>query len=169
MNEIVSQENRAAIYDATFRAYCATCSSDYAFRKGSEVGRERQVASLRTDEIARDAVEDVQAAQREFNKTLIAEADEKTAQYCYKFRDQDATERKDSSAKDVSIDVLKGIVSLSTVLMNVLRRIEVGDDENELQEFYQCVKETARRLHDCSNALRYATGSFETSEGEEKL
>ena len=85
MNEIVSQDDRAAIYSAAFSAYCATCSSDYAYRRGSDVGSSLGVAPLRSDEIARDAVEDVSAMQREQNKALLKEVDQYVERYLKKF------------------------------------------------------------------------------------
>ena len=94
MKEIVSESDRAAIYEATFKAYCATCSSDFAYRKGASVGDSLGVEPLRSDEIARDAVDDVCASQREYNKELLENADGFVRRYLKKFRESE--EEKES-------------------------------------------------------------------------
>ena len=92
MKEIVTQEDRAAIYEAAFKAYCATCSRDFAFRRGATVGDSIGVEPLRSDEIARDAVEDVLTEQRGYNKELLENADRFVARYLKKFRESENEE-----------------------------------------------------------------------------
>lgn len=85
MVEAITNQARAEIYAAAWRAYCATNSSDYASRKAAESGDKLGVSPYQSSEIARDAFEAVQQEQRSLNQTLLREADFYVSRYINRF------------------------------------------------------------------------------------
>lgn len=48
MKDEISPKERAEIYETAWRAYCATCSSEYAQFKAAAVGDKYDISPLRT-------------------------------------------------------------------------------------------------------------------------
>ena len=85
MIEPITNQVRGAIYEAAWRAYCVTNSSEYAFSKAVEESGKHRIGAFQASEIARDACETVQQEQRALNKTLLAETDGFVKRYLSRF------------------------------------------------------------------------------------
>ena len=85
MKEILTRAERAEIYETAWRVYCSTQSSDYAYRRAGSVGDKLHVAPIRTDDVARAAIEKVRELQREYAKSLLDHTKERVDEYCAMF------------------------------------------------------------------------------------
>lgn len=85
MKDEISPKERAEIYETAWRAYCATCSSEYAQFKAAAVGDKYDISPLRTSEITREAVETIQRKQRDATKGFLLEAPRYVERYVKQF------------------------------------------------------------------------------------
>ena len=85
MKETLTRQERAAIYEAAWRVYCATCSEDYTKYKAQAVGDKLDIAPIRTAEIIREAIETIQRKQREATKQFLDEAPKYVERYIKQF------------------------------------------------------------------------------------
>lgn len=85
MKEVLTQAERAEIYETAWRVYCSTQSSDYAYRRAGAVGDRLHIQPIRTDDVARAAIEKVRELQREYAKSLCENTKERVAEYCAMF------------------------------------------------------------------------------------
>lgn len=81
----VTNQERAAIFEAAWRSYCVTNSTEYALSKAVEAGRTIGIGPFRASEIGRDACFTVQQEQRALNKTLLNETDWFVKRYLSRF------------------------------------------------------------------------------------
>ena len=85
MKEVVTSKERAEIYETAWRVYCSTQSSDYAYRRAGTVGDKLYIQPIRTDEIARAAIEKVRDLQRDYAKSLLNETKQRVDEYVAMF------------------------------------------------------------------------------------
>lgn len=85
MKEYLTPNERAKIYETAWRVYCSTQSSDYAYRQAGTCGFEMHVSPIRTNEIARDAIEKIQKLQRAYVQNLLEETPERVDLYVRQF------------------------------------------------------------------------------------
>lgn len=85
MKEYLTPNERAKIYETAWRVYCSTQSSDYAYRQAGTCGFEMHVSPIRTNEIARDAIEKIQRLQRAYVQNLLEETPDRVETYVKQF------------------------------------------------------------------------------------
>lgn len=85
MKEVVTSKERAEIYETAWRVYCSTQSADYAYRRAGTVGDKLYIQPIRTDEIARAAIEKVRDLQRDYAKSLLNETKQRVDEYVAMF------------------------------------------------------------------------------------
>ena len=85
MKEDLTPNERAKIYETAWRVYCSTQSSDYAYRQAGTCGFEMHVSPIRTNEIARDAIEKIQRLQRAYVQNLLEETPDRVETYVKQF------------------------------------------------------------------------------------
>ena len=87
MNDRILPSDRAKIYEAAWYSYCQTQSSYYAHSAADRVGQALAVPPLRSNEIARDAIEKINQLQNEYSRQLADKARDYTAAYISRFRE----------------------------------------------------------------------------------
>ena len=97
MKDYVTPSERAEIYETAWRAYASTQSSDYAYRRAANVGDRLGIMPVRTDSIARDAIEKIGSLMREYAKGLIKETPERVKDYLSRFPNSPYTQDEDGA------------------------------------------------------------------------
>ena len=85
MKEVLTKAERAEIYETAWRVYCSTQSTYYAHSRAASVGDRLHVMPIRTDEIARAAIEKISELQRIYADGLINDVKYYCDAYCAKY------------------------------------------------------------------------------------
>lgn len=87
MNDRILPSDRAKIYEAAWHSYCQTQSTYYAHSAADRVGQAVGIPPLRSNEIAREAIEKIQQLQNDYARQLAEKARDYAAAYVSRFRE----------------------------------------------------------------------------------
>lgn len=87
MNDRILPSVRAKIYEAAWYSYCQTQSSYYAHSAADRVGQALAIPPLRSNEIAREAIEKIKQLQNDYTRQLAEKARDYATAYTSRFRE----------------------------------------------------------------------------------